>query len=170
MALAAIRRWEIRAHNRDGRAKVNHGKHATHGELTHSGTRPYAFWGFFQRIRTKMTLQSATERLDAAVQLLEDRLENRVRALRSEAASLRLERDTLQGQLLEAMNAVRPDLEEANALLQAELEAMATAHDALLEKYNELERRHTALEQAANDALGRVDRLIAQLDVESVEA
>lgn len=117
-----------------------------------------------------MTLQSATERLDAAVQLLEDRLDTRLNALRSEAASLRLERDTLQSQLLEAMNAVRPDLEEANALLQAELEAMATAHDALLQKYNELEQRHTALEQAASEALGRVDRLIAQLDVPSTEA
>ncbi|HEY4548372.1 MAG TPA: hypothetical protein VIG90_18365 [Pedomonas sp.] len=124
-----------------------------------------------------MTLQSATERLDAAVQLLEDRLENRVRALRSEAAALRLERDTLQGQLLEAMNAVRPDLEEANALLQLEVEEMAKAHDALLQKYNELERqhaaleqRHTELEQAANEALARVDRLISQLDAEPVEA
>jgi len=124
-----------------------------------------------------MTLQSATERLDAAVQLLEDRLENRVRALRSEATALRLERDTLQGQLLEAMNATRPDLEEANALLQLELEEMAKAHDALLQKYNELERQHTALEQrhveleqAAHEALARVDRLIAQLDIESVEA
>lgn len=117
-----------------------------------------------------MTLQSATERLYAAVQLLENRLETRLQALRSEAAALRLERDTLQGQLLEAMNAVRPDLEEANALLQAEIEAMATAHDALLQKYNELEQRHAALEQAAGEALGRVDRLIAQLDVPSTES
>lgn len=124
-----------------------------------------------------MTLQSATERLDAAVQLLEDRLESRVQALRSEAAALRLERDTLQGQLLEAVNAVRPDLEEANALLQMEIEEMAKAHDALLQKFNDLEQQHGALEQryaeleqAANEALTRVDRLISQLDVESVEA
>lgn len=134
-----------------------------------------------------MTLQSATERLDAAVQLLEDRLETRVRALKSEAAALRQERDTLQGQLLEAMNAVRPELEEANALLHMEIEEMAKAHDALLQKYNTLEQQHAALEarhaeleqqrtaldarhaeleQAANEALARVDRLIAQLDVE----
>ena len=134
-----------------------------------------------------MTLQSATERLDAAVQLLEDRLETRVRALKNEAAALRQERDTLQGQLLEAMNAVRPDLEEANALLQMEVEEMAKAHDALLQKYNTLEQQHAALEarhaeleqqktaletrhaeleQAANEALARVDRLIAELDVE----
>lgn len=130
-----------------------------------------------------MTLQSATERLDAAVKLLEDRLESRVRALTSEAAALRLERDTLQGQLLEAMNTARPDLEEANTLLQMEVEDMAKAHDALLLKYNELERQHTELqqqnaaleqrhadlEQAANEALSRVDRLIIQLDTESVE-
>ena len=134
-----------------------------------------------------MTLQSATERLDAAVQLLEDRLETRVRTLKNEAAALRQERDTLQGQLLEAMNAVRPDLEEANALLQMEVEEMAKAHDALLQKYNTLEQQHAALEarhaeleqqkaaletrhaeleQAANEALARVDRLIAELDVE----
>ena len=123
-----------------------------------------------------MTLQSATERLDAAVQLLENRLESRVRALVSEAAALRLERDALQGQLLDAVNAARPDLEEANALLQMEVEEMAKAHDALLQKFNELERQHAALEQrhaeleqAANEALSRVDRLIAQLDTESVE-
>lgn len=134
-----------------------------------------------------MTLQSATERLDAAVQLLEDRLETRVRTLKNEAAALRQERDTLQGQLLEAMNAVRPDLEEANALLQMEVEEMAKAHDALLQKYNTLEQQHAALEarhaeleqqktaletrhaeleQAANEALARVDRLIAELDAE----
>ncbi|MCH8685364.1 V-type ATPase subunit a family protein [Pedomonas mirosovicensis] len=117
-----------------------------------------------------MTLQSATERLDAAVQLLESRVENRVRALQSENAALRLERDTLLAQFQELQAAAGPDLEAANALLQAEIEAMATAHDALLQRYNELQQQHAVLEQAANEALARVDRLIVALDTESPES
>lgn len=117
-----------------------------------------------------MTLQSATERLDAAVQLLEGRVEARIRALLAENAALRQERDALQAQLLEAAASARPDQEAANAALQAEIEAMATAHDALLQRHHDLERQHAALEQAANEALARVDRLIAALDSETVDS
>lgn len=113
-------------------------------------------------------MHTATQRLDAAVRLLETKLDARLRALEAEVTALRLERDALFEQLIEIQGQAQQSAnDDAVAALQAELEAMATAHDALLQRYNNLEQKHIVLEQAAQDALSRVDHLIAQLDIEA---
>lgn len=115
-----------------------------------------------------MPLQTAIQQLDDALLRLESRIDGRIRALEAEVAALRIERDMLIEQVQLAASVPPPAEAEAPAgeiaALLDELDAMATAHDALIQRYGELELRHAQLQQAAQVALDQVDGLITRVE------
>lgn len=111
-----------------------------------------------------MSLDAAMNRLGDALSRLEQKFAGRLNSMESELSDVRAERDRLSRRSAELEAQCERARSADTSTLEVELKAMSSAHDALLRRYGELERRFYTLQAAANQALRRIDGVIAHAE------